>query len=133
MNSLIHTVVLDDQTFYRYGMLHAFGGCSDIRVSGEAATCADLFALLDRMSVDVAIVGVNPSGSVEYAEIARRIKSDYPTVKILAVASEDTDVIIQSMIETGIDGYISKRQASSSELAQAIRCIAAGGIYKSDL
>ena len=75
------------------------------------------------------LLGVNWSDEIGYADIIRRLRHDYPAVKILVIASEDTAEIVQSMTVAGIEGYIGKRQAGRDELAKAVRMVAEGGEY----
>ena len=58
-----------------------------------------------------------------------RIAGDARTSEIFAMASEDTRPIVQSMMKTGINGFIGKRQAAADEFEKAIRKIAAGEQY----
>jgi len=62
-------------------------------------------------------------------DVARRLRSDYPAVKILAVSAENTTETIHAMLEAGIDGFISKQRSDADELAQAIRTVMSGVEY----
>ena len=126
---MIRTVVLEDQMLFRLGVKIAFQEAPDIRVAGEAKGGAALFSVLSRRRADVALLGVNQSNHAECVDVARRLRSVYPNMKILAMASENTDKSVQSMMKAGINGYIAKRQAGGDELARAIRKIVGGGEY----
>jgi two-component system response regulator NreC len=62
-------------------------------------------------------------------EIARRLRSEYPDLKILAVSAENTADTITAMLEAGIHGFISKQRSSANELIEAIRMVADGVEY----
>ena len=126
---MIWTVVLEDQVLFRLGVKTAFKDNPDIRVAGEANGGADLFRVLARRRADVALLGVNQSNHTECVDVAHRLRNDYPNMKILAMAGEDTGKSVQSMMQAGINGYIGKRQAGRDELVKAIRKVAAGGEY----
>ncbi|MCL2072612.1 MAG: response regulator transcription factor [Marinilabiliaceae bacterium] len=126
---MIRTVVLESQTLFRLGVISAFKGNPDISVAGDAKGGADLFKFLDRRPADVALLGINQSNHSECIEVARRLRNDYPNMKILAVAGEDTGNSVQSLMNAGINGYIGKRQAGRHELTKAIQKVAEGGEY----
>jgi DNA-binding NarL/FixJ family response regulator len=126
---MIQTVVLEAHTCYRIGVKKAFESSADISFAGEAFNSEDFFSLLDCIRTDVALLGVNLCDEIEFVDVARRIRRNYPSVKILAIANEDTAEMIQSMMEAGIDGYIGKRQASRNELVNAVRKVAANEPY----
>jgi DNA-binding NarL/FixJ family response regulator len=62
-------------------------------------------------------------------EVARRLRRDYPAVKIIAVSAENTSATIQAMIEVGIDGFVGKQWSDIDELALAIRTVMDGTEY----
>jgi two-component system response regulator NreC len=76
----------------------------------------------------MALLDINLPG-VGGAEIARRLRREYPDVKILAISAENTVETIQAMLEAGIDGFISKQKGNDNELAGAIRSIMGGAEY----
>ena len=126
---MIQIVVLEDQTLFRTGVKYAFEGNPDIHVADDKCKDAAFFGILDRTPADVVLLGVNKPDDPDYVTIARQIRCDFPAVKILAVADEGTECIVQSLMKTGISGCIGKRQASRDELEKAIRKVAAGGKY----
>jgi len=121
---MVQTVVLEDHKLYRLGVKYVFDNSPDIYMAGEADCGTELFGLLARTMVDIVLLCVNLPNTIGYVDITSRLRRDYPRLKILAVASENTAEIIQSMMKEGINGYIGKRQASRSELTNAVRKIA---------
>jgi len=126
---MIQLAVLDEQTMFLHGIRYAFDGNHCIHVVGESHNDVSLFEIIAQAPVDVILLCVNTPKDISYTNIVRYIHHDYPTVKILVVANEDTDQIVHSLMQTGINGYISKRQANCQELEKAIHIVAAGGIY----
>jgi len=126
---MIRTVVLEDQPMFRLGVISTFKGNPDITVTGDAKGGADLFKFLARWHADVTLLGINVSNHKECIDVAHRLRNDYPNMKILAVAGEDTGDSVQSLMNAGINGYIGKRQAERHELAKAIQKVAEGGEY----
>ena len=126
---MIHIIIVDDHSLFRVGLKAAFaGGYPDLCVTGEADCGETLFALLPQTPVDVVLLDVNLP-DMSGAEIARRLRSEYPAVKILAVSAENTAETILSMLETGIDGFITKQNSNADELTEAIRSVMNGLEY----
>jgi DNA-binding NarL/FixJ family response regulator len=101
---------------------------SDICVAGEAESAGELFRLLPSRPVDLVLLDINLP-DVWGVDVARRLRREYPDIKILAVSAENTSETIQAMIEAGIDGFISKQQSDPDELASAIRTVISGVEY----
>ena len=125
----MNVIIVDDHALFRMTLRMSFSGYPDICVSGEAGTGEELFALLgaatpcDLVLLDIVLTGM---GGVE---IARRLRRDYPAIKILAISAENTSDTIQTLLETGIDGFISKQSGAVDEIVRAIRSITGGDEY----
>jgi DNA-binding NarL/FixJ family response regulator len=91
-------------------------------VVGEAANGKELFDVLTRTEADLVLLDIRLP-DMSGVEIARRLRSDYPHLKILAVSAENAIEVIEAMLEEGIHGFISKQNSNSDELAKAIRTV----------
>ncbi len=60
-------------------------------------------------------------------ELARRLASECPTIKLIALTVHEDRAYIQPLIEAGGRGYLLKRSAAE-DLVRAIRAVAEGGI-----
>jgi len=127
--SPIRLIIVDDHNLFRMMLKATFASnCPDIRVVGEAENAQELFRLLPQTPADLVLLDVNLPG-MSGIDIARRLRSDYPALKILAVSAENTTDTVKSMIEVGIDGFVSKQRGSDDELARAIRTVMDGLEY----
>jgi DNA-binding NarL/FixJ family response regulator len=97
-------------------------------MAGEADCGKALFQLLATTPADIVLLDINLP-DVSGVEIARRLRRDYPVIKILAVSAENTAETVKAMLEVGIEGFISKRQGDVDDLAEAIRTIMSGLEY----
>jgi len=125
----VRVIVVDDHTLFRIGLKAAFhAGYSEIEVVGEADCGNALFRLLATTPADLVLLDINlpDMGGVE---IARRLRHDYPALKILAVSAENTAETVKAMIDAGIDGFITKQKSDADELAEAIRTVMSGLEY----
>jgi two-component system response regulator NreC len=127
---MIQVIVVDDHSLFRKGLKAIFkADHPDIVVSGEAESGETLFRILPATPADLVLLDINLPGGIGGAETARRLRRDYPALKILAISAENTTETITSMIDAGIDGFISKQQGQDSELAEAIRTVMSGLNY----
>jgi DNA-binding NarL/FixJ family response regulator len=126
---MIQVIIVDDHRLFRIGLKATINtDNSDVRVVGEAECGADLFKVLATTPADIVLLDINLP-DMSGANVARRIHCDYPDMKILAVSAENSSETITSMIEAGINGFISKQKGDPDELAHAIRTVATGLEY----
>ena len=126
---MIQVIVVDDHRLFRMGLKAAINdNYPDIQITGEAESGRELFSILKITPADVVLLDINLP-VMGGAEIALQLRNDYPDIKILAVSSENTTEVIKSMIEAGIDGFVSKQMGDTDELAHAIRTVASGLEY----
>ena len=126
---MIRIIVVDDHNLFRMMLKSTFqSDYPDICVAGEAESGEELFRLLSSTPADLVLLDINLP-DIWGVDVARRLRSDYPNLKILALSAENTAETIQAMLEAGIDGFISKQRGDSNELAQAIRSVVSGVEY----
>ena len=126
---MIDVILVDDHALFRLGVKGALTGrYPDIRVTGEADSGKALFHLLELIRADIILLDI-VLPDMNGVEIARRLRKDYPEIKILAFSAENTEEVVRTLMDIGIDGFISKRQSSANEPAEAIRSIMNGLKY----
>jgi len=127
---MIQVIIVDDHSLFRHGLKLSFKyEFPDISLAGEAETGEELFRVLSYTPADLVLLDVNLPDVGGGAAIARRLRRDFPTLKILAISAENTAGTIQNMLEAGIDGFISKQKGDGDELAEAIRSVMSGVEY----
>jgi DNA-binding NarL/FixJ family response regulator len=97
-------------------------------VEGEADSGEALFALPSLSRADIALLDINLPG-MSVADVARRLRHDYPDVKILAISGENTVEAVKDMLDAGIHGFISKQDGDANEISDAIRTVMSGLEY----
>ena len=121
---MIRLVVFETYPLFHIGIRKAFKGSSHIYVANNTSDAAALFPMLEDTPAEVVLIGVNPCDNHICVDIARRIRHDFPSLKILAFADEDTEQTVRLMMKAGINGCIGKR-ADGNELGKAIRQLGA--------
>jgi DNA-binding NarL/FixJ family response regulator len=126
---MTNVIVVDDHPLFRIGLKATFReNHPDIRLAGEADCGKALFRLLETTTADVVLLDINLP-DMNGVDIARRLREEYPLLKILAISAENTAGVVKSLLDVGIDGFISKRQGGTAELSEAIRTVMSGMEY----
>jgi DNA-binding NarL/FixJ family response regulator len=126
---MINVILVDDHPMFRTGLrAYIESNCDDISVLGEAESGEELLslpklAIADITLLDIELVGMNG------IEAARRLKHKHPAIKILAVSALTTQEVVDAMLSTGINGFISKRRGSYENVVEAIRSVYSGYDY----
>lgn len=121
---MIRILVADDHPIVRAGLVGIFDDEPDIEVAAEAADGAEAIARAIATTPDVAVMDLRMPGT-DGVEATRRILEALPETRVLVVTTYDSDDAIIGAIEAGASGYLLKT-ASSAELVEAVRRVAAG-------
>ncbi len=122
-------IIVDDHLLVRLGIKSALKAeYSDICIVGEAGDGKSLFQLLETTQADIVLLDISLP-DMSGVDIACRLRNEYPHIKILVVSVEIVLPVIERLMEIGIDGFISKQQATGKELSQAIYSIMDGFEY----
>ncbi|BCX80897.1 two-component system, NarL family, invasion response regulator UvrY [Methylomarinovum caldicuralii] len=126
---MIKVIVADDHELVRSGIEHILGEDPEIQIVGSAATGEELLRQVGEKTPDVVIVDVNMPG-MGGVEACRRIRSRHPDVRIIALSVYTGGPIPRHLLETGIDGYLSKH-CPPQEMIQAVKSVYRGKRYLS--
>ena len=125
----VNIIIVDDHDFFRLGLKTAIEtNHPDIAVVGEARCGNDFFALLPNTSAELVLLDLLLP-DMNGIEIARRLKSEYPQIKILVISSETSASTIEQLLNIGIEGFISKFDSDMNTFAEAIRAVTQGLEY----
>jgi len=126
---MITAILVDDHELFRLGVRAAIASHhSDICIVGEAETGKEFFDLLQTTTADIVLLDVNLP-DMSGIEIAKRLKKMKSPMKILVISSENTSAVTQTLLDIGVNGFISKRMGGVDDLACAIRSIMDGLEY----
>ena len=126
---MINVIIVDDHELFRLGVKTAITNRhADLRIVGEAESGAELFTLLTEITADIVLLDI-ALPDMSGIDIARRLKSEHPEIKILAISAENAVSVVREMLKVGIKGFISKRHGGVDAFADAIRSIVQGVDY----
>jgi len=121
--------VVDDHTIVRDGICALLGLAGDMEVVGEAANGREALEMVKKLMPDVVLMDI-AMPVMGGLEATRRIRKEFPKVKVLALTQYDDKAYVFPVIEAGAWGFISKT-AASSELASGIRSVHRGDSFLS--
>ena len=123
----LQILLADDHAVVREGLKRLVDSEADMRVIGEASDGAEAIEKAVQMCPDVVVMDVS-MGNVNGAEATRRIRSDCPGTRVLALTVHEDTSYLRELLDAGAAGYVLKR-AAADELIRAIRAVASGGVY----
>jgi len=128
---MIRLALADDQRLFRYGMAMLLRDMAGVQVVLECANGQELLTALKSTSVDIVLLDLEMP-VLDGIETTKRIKQDFPQVKVLILSTHDEDKFITHLMELGANGYMLKN-AEPDEIDTAIRSVHANGFYFSEL
>ena len=125
----IRIFIVDDHPVVVAGLTALLGQLADIRVAGWASNAFQTLPLLKENPVDLVLLDINLP-DVNGIELCRRIKKEFPEMKVLALSTFSDRSYISRMIDSGASGYLIK-SASREEISTAVHTAMAGRLYLS--
>jgi DNA-binding NarL/FixJ family response regulator len=123
----MNIILTDDHKMFVDGISFLLGK-KGWNVTGMASNGEDLFRIIKTGAVpDVVVLDIEMPG-MDGVESARKLKKQYPEVKVLVLSMHDENEFIRQMLETGIDGYILKDEGRE-ELIKALDTIQSNQKY----
>ncbi|MEU8121214.1 response regulator transcription factor [Spirillospora sp. NPDC049024] len=122
----IRVVIVDDQGMVRTGFGVLLNAQPDIEVAGEAADGAEGLRRIAELRPDVVLMDVRMP-VMDGLEATRRLLADAgdDAPKVLMLTTFDLDDYVYEALRAGASGFLLK-DASATELADAVRVVAAG-------
>jgi DNA-binding NarL/FixJ family response regulator len=120
----IRVVVADDQGMVRSGFSVLLNAQPDIEVIGEAVDGQEAIARAAELRPDVILMDVRMP-VLDGLQATRQITAMTDPPKILVLTTFDLDDYVYEALRSGASGFLLK-DASATELANAVRLVAAG-------
>jgi DNA-binding NarL/FixJ family response regulator len=126
-NETVRVVLADDHAMMREGLRLVLRGVPDITVVGEAENGQAAVALARRATPDVVVLDLDMPASDGMIAL-REFGHAAPDVRVLILTVRAEHECLIPALEAGARGYLTK-EATSRDLVEAIRVVAAGQIY----
>jgi len=122
----IRVLLADDHRILREGLRALLDREPGIECVGEAVDGQAALVLARQLQPDVLVSDIAMPG-LNGVELIRRLRSEQPQLRLLVLSAHDEERLVLAAMEAGASGYLLKDSAGS-ELAEAIRSVAAGRI-----
>ena len=123
----IRIVLADDHAVLRAGLKLLLQSEAAFEVVGEASDGEQVLALLPDAAADVLIMDLSMP-NMGGLECLREIRRRGLAVRVLVLTMFSEENYIKEAMQSGAAGYVEKK-ALDTELFNAVRTVAAGGIY----
>ena len=127
MPTSLRILIADDHATVRQGLKLLIDSQSDMTVVGEAADGHGVLQQAKALKPDIVVMDISMPGMSGLAA-TRTLKLEQPEVSIVGLTRHDDDTYVDELFRAGASGYVLKQSAPAIFL-QAIRAVAAGGIY----
>ena len=120
-------LIADDHPIMADSIKSLLEGGENIEVVGVANDGLEALGKLAEVEVDIALLDIDMP-KMNGLECAKKIKSDFPDVKVAILSMHQEKAMIKGLMEIGIKGYMLKT-IPKDELLLAIETIQRGGEY----
>ncbi len=124
---MIKVLIADNHPIVRMGIRQVLNTASDMNVLDDVATTTELFEKLKERSPDVVILEMDIP-EINGIATLRKIKQEYPDIKVLIYSGQSEDVYALSTIRAGAYGYLSKA-AEIDYIISAVRKVSQGSMF----
>jgi len=123
-------LLVDDHPIMRRGLAQLIQMEPGLCVCGQAGSCAEGIAALEKLKPDLAIVDLTLPDR-HGLELVKDIQAMFPGTQTIVLSMHDENLYAERALRAGARGYIMKETAAES-LVTAIKRVLGGGIYVSD-
>ena len=104
---MIKVLIADNHPIVRLGIKQVLSTSPEFEVIGDVATTSELFNTLDKVTPDVVVLEMDIP-EINGIATLRKVKQEYPNIKVLIYSGQSEDVYALSTIRAGAYGYLSK-------------------------
>ncbi len=124
---MIRVLICDDHLIVRQGIKQILADAEDIFLAGEAEDGPQALQRVRLGGVDVVLMDI----AMPYRDgldVLRQLKSEFPKVPVLMLSTYPDKQYAVRSLKLGAAGYLNK-SADSQQMTNAIRKVAAGGLF----
>lgn len=126
---MISIVLADDHPVVRRGLRGFLEADPEVRVVGEASNGLEAVQLVNTLRPTILILDLVMPG-LGGLEVTQRVSQNYPDTNIIILSIHANEAYVLEAMRSGASAYVLK-DASSGDLVDAVRKVAAGGRYLS--
>lgn len=116
-------MLVDDHPLMLFGIAAMLEG-KGVEIVGTAGNGIDALKKAEELKPDVMMLDIMMPG-MDGIELARRMRAEMPDVALLVLSSDSSMASLETLLNIGIDGFLSKT-SDASVMIDAIKSVAAG-------
>ena len=124
---MIKVLIADNHPIVRLGIKQVLSSAADFEVIADVATTSELFEKLEEVTPDVVILEMDIP-EINGIATLRKIKQQYPDIRVLIYSGQSEDVYALSTIRAGAFGYLSKT-ADLDYIIAAVKKVSEGNMF----
>ena len=124
---MIKVLIADNHPIVRLGIKQVLSSAADFEVIADVATTSELFEKLEELTPDVVILEMDIP-EINGIATLRKIKQQYPDIRVLIYSGQSEDVYALSTIRAGAFGYLSKT-ADLDYIIAAVKKVSEGNMF----
>ena len=124
---MIKVLIADNHPIVRLGIKQVLSTSPEFEVIGDVATTSELFNTLDKVTPDVVMLEMDIP-EINGIATLRKVKQEYPNIKVLIYSGQSEDVYALSTIRAGAYGYLSKT-ADLDYIISAVKKVSEGNMF----
>jgi len=124
---MIKVLIADNHPIIRMGVQHVLDSASGFQVVETVGTTEELFEKLKKVTPDVLMLEMDIP-EINGIATLRKIKKEYPDIKVLMYSGQSEDVYALSTIRAGAFGYLSKA-SDIDYIISAVRKVSEGNMF----
>ena len=123
MNDNVRLMLVDDHPLMLIGISSMLEG-KGIDIVGTAGNGIEALQKVEELKPDVMMLDIVMPG-MDGIELARHMRAEMPDVALLVLSSDSSLASLETLLNIGIDGFLSKT-SDSSLMIDAVKSVAAG-------
>jgi len=125
--SKLRILLVDDHTMLRTGVQMVVNSQPDMEVVGQASSGEEALAQVQACQPNVIVIDISLPGR-NGVEATETIRQRWPEMRVLVFTRHSDPGYLRRLLQAGATGYLLKN-AAANDLVNAIRVVAAGGVY----
>ena len=128
---MIKIFLAEDQQLFVEGLKQLLADQEDIAFEGTANNGREALTAILESVPDLCMLDINMP-EMDGISLAIRLKKEHPPLPIIMLSTHTNKEFIKDLVSIGVEGFVIKN-ADKEELVQAIRTVASGGQWFSEI